>query len=135
MAGGECLRAGRLSRSPINRSLMHEISLVRNIFQSIEAEYPELDPETVRGIYLQVGELSNVAPLALKSAFDAVLENDGRYQNATLHIKVSPIRIYCESCRKTSGIKNYHFICPCGKPSKNIVQGDELLITRITFSE
>lgn len=113
---------------------MHEISLVRNIFHTIEEQFPEAHPETVRGIYLQIGELSNVEPLALQSAFVAVVENDARYRHAELHITMTPVLIYCDVCQKASGIKNYHFICPCGKPSKNIVQGDELLLTKVAFA-
>ena len=112
---------------------MHEISLVRNIFASIEAEHPDIAPEALQCIYLQVGELSNVEPIALQNAFEAVIENDSRYQHTELKIQVTPVLIYCEDCDKTIGIKNYHFVCSCGKPSKKIVQGDELLITRIEY--
>lgn len=114
---------------------MHEISLVRNIFHTIEEQYPALPPEKIRCIYLKVGELSNVAPIALQSAFEAVVENDVRYRHAQLDIVVTPILIFCDICQKTSGIKNYHFVCPCGQPSKNIVQGDELLLTKVEFAE
>ncbi len=112
---------------------MHEISLVRNIFATIEAQHPDIAPECIQRIYLQVGELSNVEPIAMQNAFEAVIENDTRLQHATLEITVTPVLIYCDDCDKTSGIKNYHFVCPCGKPSKKIVQGDELLITRIEY--
>jgi hydrogenase nickel incorporation protein HypA/HybF len=112
---------------------MHEISLVRNIFATIEAQHPDIPPGGIQCIYLQVGELSNVEPIALQNAFDAVIDNDSPYQNAQLEITVTPVLIYCDDCDKASGIKNYHFVCRCGKPSKKIVQGDELLITRIEY--
>ena len=73
---------------------MHEVSLVRNIFQSIETQHPDIAPEKILCIYLKVGELSNVAPIALQNAFEAVIENDGRYLKAKLRIKVTPVRIY-----------------------------------------
>ncbi|MDX2134790.1 MAG: hydrogenase maturation nickel metallochaperone HypA [Saprospiraceae bacterium] len=112
---------------------MHEISLVRNIFATIEAQHPDIPPENILCIYLQVGELSNVEPMAMQNAFKAVQENDTRYPHARLDITVTPVLIYCDDCKKTSGIKNYHFVCRCGKPSKKIVQGDELLISRIEY--
>lgn len=112
---------------------MHEISLVRNIFATLEEQYPEIPPEHLQCIYLQVGELSNVEPIALQNAFEAVKETDVRYQNIMLEITVTPVLIYCDACDKTIGIKNYHFVCSCGKPSKKLVQGDELLITRIEY--
>lgn len=112
---------------------MHEISLVRNMFYTIEEQFPELAPENIQCIYLQLGELSNVDPIAMRNAFEAVIEDDGRYRHIRLDITVTPILIYCDDCKKTSGIKDYRFVCGCGKPSKNIVQGDELLITKVQF--
>ena len=114
---------------------MHEISLVRNIFHTIEEQYPDIRPENIKCIYLQVGELSNVQPIAMHNAFEAVIDNETRYQHAQLHITVTPVLIYCDACKKNTGIKNYRFVCSCGKPAKKIVQGDELLITKIEFIE
>lgn len=114
---------------------MHEISLVRNIFHILQEQYPDMAPEKVQCIYLQVGELSNVEPIAMQNAFEAVIDDDARYRHAQLKITVTPVLIYCSDCKKTSGIQNYHFICSCGKPSKEIVQGDELLISKVEFNE
>jgi hydrogenase nickel incorporation protein HypA/HybF len=114
---------------------MHEISLVRNIFLTIEEQHPELQPENLLSIHLQIGELSNVEPVAMQNAFEAVVETDQRYRDAKLLITVTPILIYCDACDKTTGISDYHFVCTCGKPSKNIVQGDEMLITKIEYLE
>lgn len=94
-----------------------------------------MTPEQIERIYLQVGELSNVEPIAMQNAFEAVIEDDTRYRHAQLSITVTPVLIYCSDCKKTCGIQNYHFICSCGKPSKEIVQGDELLITKVEFKE
>jgi hydrogenase nickel incorporation protein HypA/HybF len=44
---------------------MHEISLVRNIFRTLEDEFPQ-DMNRVRGIYLTVGLLSNVQPILMQ---------------------------------------------------------------------
>ena len=112
---------------------MHEISLVRNIFYTLEEQYPDVPPEHIRCIYLQVGELSNVQPIALQSAFEAVIEDDVRYAQARLDITVTPILIFCDACQKTCTIQDYRFVCTCGKPSKNLVQGDELLITQVEY--
>jgi hydrogenase nickel incorporation protein HypA/HybF len=82
---------------------------------------------------MQLGELSNVQPIALQNAFEAVIEDDIRYGQAQLDITVTPVLIYCDACQKTTGIKDYHFVCTCGKPSKQMVQGDEVLITKVEF--
>lgn len=113
---------------------MHEISLVRNIFRTLEAEFPA-DIGRVRGIHLTVGLLSNVQPILIQNAFSAVLEDEPRYQKTSLHVAVLPILIYCDECGQTTRVQQYRFVCPCGKPSRNVVQGEELLISKVEFED
>lgn len=113
---------------------MHEISLVRNIFRTLEEEFPQ-DIPRVRAINLTVGLLSNVQPILMQNAFQAVLEDEPRYQKTSLIVTVLPILIHCDDCGKISEVQQYRFICPCGKPSKNVIQGEELLISSVDFDE
>jgi hydrogenase nickel incorporation protein HypA/HybF len=113
---------------------MHEISLVRNIFRTLEDEFPG-EIEKVRGIHLSVGLLSNVQPILMQNAFEAVLEDEPRYKKASLHVEVLPVLIHCDECDKTTEVKSYKFACSCGKPSRNIVQGEELLISKVELAE
>jgi len=113
---------------------MHEISLVRNIFRTLEGEFPA-DINRVRGIYLKAGLLSNVQPILMQNAFVAVLEDEPRYQQTTLYVEVLPILIHCDDCNKTTEVQQYRFICSCGKPSRNVVQGEELLIHKVEFTD
>ena len=113
---------------------MHEISLVRNIFRTLEAEFPA-DMGRVRGIHLTVGLLSNVQPILMQNAFNAVLEDEPLYQKTSLHVAVLPILIHCDDCGRTTEVQQYRFVCPCGKPSRNVVQGEELLISKVEFEE
>jgi len=112
---------------------MHEISLVRNIFRTIQEQFPESAPETITCIYLRAGELSNVQPILMQNAFEAVVQDDPRYKRAKLEVEITPILVYCETCKKTSEVKQYKFVCACGLPTKNVIQGDELLITKVEF--
>lgn len=112
---------------------MHEISLIRNILNTLEAEFSGriMDIET---IYITAGELSNVQPILMKNAFAAVLEDEPRYRHTKLQVTVLPIIVYCETCNLNSEVKQYKFICKqCGKPSKKIIQGEELLINKVSF--
>ena len=113
---------------------MHEISLVRTIFRTLEDEFPT-DMHRVQGIYLTVGLLSNVQPILMQNAFAAVLEDEPRYQKTKLYVNVLPILIHCDDCQKTTEVQQYRFICSCGKPSRNVVQGEELLISKVEFSD
>lgn len=112
---------------------MHEISLVRNIFQTLEEEFPGKMSE-LRGIYLTVGLLSNVQPLLMQSAFEAVKEDEPRYARTSLHVQVLPILIRCSQCGAESEVEQYRFICKsCNAPSSNVIQGEEMLISKVEF--
>jgi hydrogenase nickel incorporation protein HypA/HybF len=113
---------------------MHEISLVRNIFKTLEDEFPG-ETDKIRGIHLSVGLLSNVQPILMQNAFRAVLADEPRYHQTSLHVEVLPVLIYCKECDKTTEVRDYKFVCSCGKPSRNIVQGEELLISKVEFAD
>lgn len=112
---------------------MHELSLIQNIFNTLEEEFPD-KTESIRGIYLTVGVLSNVQPLLMQSAFNVYIEDRKRYLKTKLYVDVVPIKIKCQICNKESQVEQYKFICQyCGKPNKNVIQGDEMLITKVEF--
>ena len=114
---------------------MHEISLVRNIFSTLEAEFAALELEKLSAIDLKVGLLSNVEPLLMQNAFKAVTEAEEKYQEVRLNVEVVPIEVYCSDCDTNSTIHAYKFICQkCGRPNNNVVKGTELLIHRVHFN-
>jgi hydrogenase nickel incorporation protein HypA/HybF len=113
---------------------MHEISLVRNIFRTLEDEFPA-DISKIRGIHLTVGLLSNVQPILMQNAFAAVLEDEPHYKHTSLMVEVLPVLVYCEDCNINTEVRNNKFVCSCGKPSRKIVQGEELLISKVEFAD
>ncbi|MEA5257973.1 hydrogenase maturation nickel metallochaperone HypA [Arcicella aquatica] len=118
----------------ISRIKMHEISLVRNIFRTLEEEFPK-DIPRIRTINLTVGLLSNVQPILMQNAFKVVIEDEPQYNQMCLNVIVLPILIHCDDCGKTSEVEKYRFVCPCGKPSRNVIQGEELLISSVEFDD
>ena len=113
---------------------MHEISLVRNIFSTLESEFPKNELDRMIRIDLQVGLLANVEPILMQNAFEAVTTAEEKYQEVKLNIELVPIEIYCKECEIHSKIENYKFACTsCGKPNNNVVKGTELLIQRVEF--
>jgi hydrogenase nickel incorporation protein HypA/HybF len=113
---------------------MHEISLVQHIFATLEEAFPDR-MNRLTCIRIKAGLLSNVQPALMQSAFDAVVATEPAYAGIKLEVEVTPILIYCDDCKKTTKVINYRFICECGKPSKKIVQGEELLISQVEFSD
>lgn len=113
---------------------MHEISLVRTIFRTLESNFSAEELNNLTAVDLKVGKLSNVEPLLMQSAFEAVVQAEQKYQGVQLNIHVVPIVVHCEPCDKSNEINDYKFVCACGKPSRNIVQGTELLIEKAHFA-
>ncbi len=115
---------------------MHEVSLVRSIFKTLEEEFPAEKLSRLAGINLRVGMLSNVEPVLMQNAFHAWQETEERYQAVTLDLETVPIAIYCTTCDTTSEVQQYKFVCTsCGQPNNNVVQGTELLIHQVHFND
>lgn len=114
---------------------MHEISLIRNIFRTLENEFSEDELGKIKTINVKAGVLSNIEPILMQSAFEAVTATDSpQYQNVKLAIETLPIEIFCEDCQLKSSVQKYRFVCShCDKPNNNIVQGLELLISGVEF--
>lgn len=115
---------------------MHEISLVKNIFGSLDSVYPEPERKKIRKIHMKVGLLSNVEPILMQNAFEAVVATERKeYSDCELQIEVLPIMVYCEECQKESEVQNYKFVCACNKPTNKVTQGNELLISGVELIE
>lgn len=113
---------------------MHEISLVRSIFNTLESEFTKEELSSMTDIHLKIGLLSNVEPVLMQNAFEAVTTAEEKYQEVKLSIELVPIEIYCSDCDAHSIIKNYKFACSsCDKPNNNVVKGTELLIHQVRF--
>ena len=113
---------------------MHEISLVRSIFNTLEAEFSKEDLENLKAVDLKVGLLSNIEPLLMQNAFDAVTAAEEKFQTVKLNIETVPIEIYCKACDCNSFVENYKFACSvCDVPNNNVVKGTELLIHKVHF--
>ena len=115
---------------------MHEISLVRNIFRTLKEVVPPENREKLSAINLKIGLLSNVEPVLMENAFAAVVATENpEYHGVKLFIETVPVEVYCHECNRQTRVENYHFVCACGKPNNNIVQGAELLISSIEFND
>lgn len=113
---------------------MHEISLINSIFRTLEEQFPDRMDGLLR-VKVKAGLLSNVQPMLMQSAWEAVLECDTKYQGIVLDMEVLPVLIQCDRCGKVSEVNDYVFICSCGEPCRNIIQGNELLISEVEFDE
>lgn len=114
---------------------MHEIYLIKNIFERIEEEFPEKS-ESVSEIHLRVGLLSNVQPILIKNAYKAFVMEYPKYYETKLEVEVLPIIVECDVCNNKTEVKLNRFVCDsCESPCRNIIQGEELYINEIKFEQ
>ncbi|RMF01667.1 MAG: hydrogenase maturation nickel metallochaperone HypA, partial [Bacteroidetes bacterium] len=84
---------------------MHEISLVRQIFRTLDEQFTPTELQALKRIKLKVGLLANVEPTLLQNAYAAVLATDRQAQaGVELEVELVPIQIACPSCREHSVI-------------------------------
>jgi len=115
---------------------MHEISIINNVINTIEDEFEEADIKRLKCIYLKVGKLSNIEPNLLNSAYHAYTFGEKKYSGVELIVDSTDILIQCEVCNTITKVLNYKFICSnCKRPSKNLIQGEELLIHKVEFND
>lgn len=111
---------------------MHEISIVRDIIQNLEQAHGSRLSE-IRRVRLEAGLLSNVQPILIQNSFEAVRLEDPRLKNIDLEIVQLPIVAFCEDCQSEFTVHRHTFVCPCGTPSRKIIQGKELRISQVEF--
>ena len=115
---------------------MHETSIVNSIMKTLEMEFEEEKLNKMSAIYLKVGKLSNIEPRLLHNAFTAKHYCGTRFHKVKLHIESTEIKIKCEKCHHITQIENYRFLCEkCQQPSKNLIQGEEMLIHKVEFDD
>ncbi|RMD70361.1 MAG: hydrogenase maturation nickel metallochaperone HypA [Bacteroidetes bacterium] len=115
---------------------MHEVSLVRSIFHTLEEEFGPDALDRLQRIELRIGLLANVEPVLLQNAFKAWTQAEDRFTAVELAIEMVPIEVECPACGRRSTVENYRFECShCHRPTNQIVHGTELLIHRVHFAE
>lgn len=115
---------------------MHETSIVNSIMRTLEQEFEREKLNKMKAIHLKVGILSNIEPRLLHNAYSAYHLNHPGYHHVELHIESTPLKIQCEVCNHITDVQNYRFICEnCDRPSKNVIQGEEMLIHKVEFED
>ena len=115
---------------------MHETSIVSGIMRTLEMEFEEEKHDKMTGIYVKVGILSKIDPRLLHNAYSAYNYHGSKYHNVALHIESTEIKIQCEVCDHVTEVEQYKFKCEnCDRPSKNIIQGEEMLIHKVEFAD
>jgi hydrogenase nickel incorporation protein HypA/HybF len=114
---------------------MHEMSIARNIIETVTEAVPPEGREKVRKIHLKIGTMAGVVADSLTFCFD-VIKSDSGLANSVIEVEQVEITCLCRSCGKLSGLEYGLFICPsCGGNDIELKSGNELNLTHIEVDE
>lgn len=112
---------------------MHELSIVRDIFRTLEEAYPGRMQDIIK-VEIEAGLLCNIQPILIQNAFEAYVHDEELFQDLELEVKLLPIIAYCKVCTMNFEVHYHRFVCTCGQPSDQIIQGEELRISKVMFN-
>ncbi|SHM44673.1 hydrogenase nickel incorporation protein HypA/HybF [Chitinophaga jiangningensis] len=111
---------------------MHEVPIVRDIVNTLQEQHPDKF-DRITKVQVQAGLLCNVQPILIQNAFEALIRDEPQLAHIDLEVVLLPIIAYCESCEQQFEVIRHKFVCGCGTPSRKIVQGEELRISKVEF--
>ncbi len=111
---------------------MHELSILIEALRIVEETAKQQNIDSVKGVVLQVGELSSVVPKFLEDYFPIVIENKPIFQDAVLEIEMLPGIARCQNCKTQFNIVENEGYCPkCHSFDKDLLCGQEFFIKEI----
>lgn len=115
---------------------MHELSIAYNLVDIASQAALEVKAARVEVVKLRLGVLSGVVKEALLFSYDVVIA-DTILAGSRLEIEELPLIVYCPQCEVESQLPGIQqFRCPrCGQPTAQIVQGKELDIVSLEYTE
>lgn len=111
---------------------MHEVPIVRDIFNTLQQTYADRFDKIMK-VQVEAGLLCNVQPILIQNAFEALILDEPHLAEIDLEVVLLPIIAYCEKCSKNFEVRRHRFVCECGAPSRKVVQGEELRISKVEF--
>jgi hydrogenase nickel incorporation protein HypA/HybF len=111
---------------------MHEMSLTEGVVRILEEQAATHGFSTVKTVWLEIGELSQVDPDSMLFCFSAVAKGSAVARDAVLEVVRVPGAAICLSCVETVAVANRFDPCPqCGAFGLQITAGGEMKIKEL----
>ena len=108
---------------------MHEAVIAKAIISAIKKECKTGGIKTLKSVYIEIGELRNVVPVYLQTAYRLGTKNTA-LKTSRLKIRIMPSRMLCVSCGATA--KTAKVCSKCKSAQIEIVSGFQLKIVSIS---
>jgi hydrogenase nickel incorporation protein HypA/HybF len=113
---------------------MHEASLVKSLLDQVETLRVQHGGTGVNEICIEIGPLSGVEPLLVRSAFEQLSPGFG-LDGTRLSIDEVPLIARCPVCDVVE-VSLPRIACPvCGSPEVRIISGDTVRLKSITIQQ
>ena len=110
---------------------MHEVAITQSIIDICEENARRQGATIVRGVTVEIGELSGVVAEAVEFCFEACGKGT-LLEGAALTIHRIPGRGRCTACRAEFPLDSQGFTCPvCGEFAPLRIQGEELSVKQM----
>jgi hydrogenase nickel incorporation protein HypA/HybF len=114
---------------------MHEASLVQSLLAQSARILEEHGGRSVESIRVEIGPLSGVEPLLVRSAFERMCDSTP-CRGAFLTIEEVPLSARCQRCCLEFEIEAFRFVCPsCKSTLIQVTRGDEFRLLDVTIHE
>lgn len=115
--------------------MMHELSLVSSVIDSIERMAAQEHWGKIERVTLRIGTMRQVVPQIMQFAYRSATEGTA-LQNSQLNIEPVPIAICCRACGGRWGEEKMGLLCPfCGSDDTEMEHGMELDIDSVEVNE
>ena len=114
---------------------MHEVSVMRNLLDIVEATAKREGAGKIDVIHLRIGEMAGVNYQSLEFAFE-ILSKGTRAEGGRLEFEKVSLRGRCSGCSVEFSPDDLVFRCPeCGSGSVDIIAGREMEVDYILLDE
>ena len=110
---------------------MHELSLARDIIDTVQQNVPKEEICRVKYDVIKVGAFSGVVTDSLKFSFQAI-KSETELDGAELEVIDIPFLLMCNTCGNTTTNEFGMMICSgCGSVDTEMVSGNELQVVEV----
>ncbi len=115
---------------------MHELGVVFQVIQQVEAVAAENGVSHVSAVVLELGEVSTVIPEYLTDCWKWAVRRTQVLQGAALRIETIPAVTHCDGCGRDYPTVAHGRTCPhCGSEDTWLLRGNEFIIQQIEVEE
>lgn len=113
---------------------MHEIGALTKAVDLIERVARENHIEQIKGITLEVGELTGYLPVFFEKYFPIVTEDKPIFRDTALHIRTVKGQALCSGCAAVYNVMRHEGRCPsCGSREKTVLGGQDFIVKHIEY--